>query len=256
MLQPLTVARVRLRTWSIQQRAPPPCHAHRPNSAITNASLRVGVRMRVARPRAGRVYGLPKYTVLPQGTGVASNAEVRAAGNVLTPLVASSLEVEEDGRVSLSLLALGRARPGPLAKGWAIKAPVIRTRYTDEQKALLLECFNNPQRPNEANAHELFKFRFKDRDGKFARSLVMSPSKIIRRGMARRSSAGRRLRRCGGWLLRHRTRRMQMRQQALLQMGWGWRGLHRQADVGVVGVVGAVGEGVQLVGVVGGEREQ
>jgi len=39
-------------------------------------------------------------------------------------------------------------------------------------------------------------------------------------------------------------------------MGWGWRGLHRQADVGVVGVVGVVGEVVQLVGVVGGEREQ
>ena len=49
---------------------------------------------------------------------------------------------------------------------------------TVPQKALLTECFDNPQRPNEANAHLLFKQRFKDRDGKFARSLVISAAKI------------------------------------------------------------------------------
>ena len=81
------------------------------------------------------------------------------------------------GNVRVTLFSNGRAPP-ELPRGWAIKPPVVRTRYTPEQKALLLECFDNPQRPNEANAHALFKARFKDRDGPFARSLVMSAAKI------------------------------------------------------------------------------
>eukprot|EP00966_Prymnesium_polylepis_P159781 3692987-Prymnesium_polylepis.1 len=72
MLQPLTVARVVLRAQAVQQMSPPPCHTHRLSSAIAKASPCVRVRWRVARPRAGRVYGLPKYRILPQGTGAAS----------------------------------------------------------------------------------------------------------------------------------------------------------------------------------------
>ena len=90
----------------------------------------------------------------------------------------SVARVGEGTTVRLKVAAVGRPAPEPLGKGWGIKAPTVRTRYTDEQKALLLECFNNPQRPNEANAHTLFKLRFVDRDGKFARSLVMSAAKI------------------------------------------------------------------------------
>jgi len=178
-VQPATLARVCLRVRV--RRRPPPCHRHRLSSEVDALTFS---KMTVKRPLLGRVYGMPKYRIMPLGTGLASAAEVRAAGNV-QPQGAStsaSLSIEQGGttvRLTLSIIgSMRRMAPEPLAKGWAIKPPTVRTHYTDEQKALLLECFDNPTRPNEANAHLLFKQLFKDRDGKFARSLVMSAAKI------------------------------------------------------------------------------
>eukprot|EP00966_Prymnesium_polylepis_P030110 700111-Prymnesium_polylepis.1 len=83
---------------------------------------------------------MQRYRILPQGTGVASAAEVRAAGDAPPQaLVASAaLSIQPDGAVRLTIKAVGRVPPEPLAPGWAIKPPTVRTRYTDEQKALLL----------------------------------------------------------------------------------------------------------------------
>jgi hypothetical protein len=170
----VTVARVHLHVR--RSAMPPLSRRHRLSAAIDPL---VGATLKVRRPLKGPAYGQVRYSILPQGTGVASNAEVRAAAGdaVSDGRVCAGLAVVASGEVRVTL-RVNRPPLPPLAKGWAIKAPVVRTRYTDEQKALLLECFNNPTRPNERNAHELFKLRFNQRDGPFARSLVMSAAKI------------------------------------------------------------------------------
>ena len=52
---------------------------HRLASAIFWAGPIVGIILKVKRPLQGAAYGLGRYSILPQGTGVASHAEVRAA---------------------------------------------------------------------------------------------------------------------------------------------------------------------------------
>ena len=174
-----TIARVCARVRPRSHGLPPTSRRHRLASAIAKAGLIVGITLKVKRPLQGAAYGLGRYSILPQGTGVASHAEVRAATGNAKPdgHVCAALTVDASGGVSLAL-RVNRPPLEPLRPGWAIKPPVVRTRYTAEQKALLLECFDDPQRPNERNAHERFKLRFQSRDGPFARALVMTAAKI------------------------------------------------------------------------------
>ena len=176
----VAAARVHVRVLRRSQVMPPPCCRHRLATAIAKAAPVMRVVLKVRRPLQGPTYGLARFSVLPQGVGVASIAEVRVAGGDATPdgSVCAALAIKAGGIVRLTL-CVNRPPLAPLLKGWAIKPPVVRTRYTNEQKALLLECFNNPQRPNERNAHELFVLRFKEREGHpFARNLVMAAAKI------------------------------------------------------------------------------
>ena len=56
--------------------------------------------------------------------------------------------------------------------------PVVHTRFTVEQKALLLELFEKPDRPNETQMHATFHARFSDASGPFARQLRLTRPQI------------------------------------------------------------------------------
>eukprot|EP00966_Prymnesium_polylepis_P250211 5784803-Prymnesium_polylepis.2 len=112
-----------------------------------------------------KAYGLQRIASSPMPASPRPRRSTRPSGGTHVVL-------------TLGLLKLRRLPPEPLGKGWAIRPPATRTVLTEEQRALLVECFEQADRPNEAQAHERFKARFKERDGKFARSLVRSAAQI------------------------------------------------------------------------------
>ena len=87
---PSTIARVSARVCPVRQRLPFN-RPHRLASAIFWAGPIVGIILKVKRPLQGAAYGLGRYSILPQGTGVASHAEVRAATGNAKPDLATSV---------------------------------------------------------------------------------------------------------------------------------------------------------------------
>ena len=144
--------------------------------------LALSVRRALAPVKA---YGLQAYRILPHAS-IASAAEVDAACDREVRLLTASLAVTTSTSggtrvaLTLELLKSRRLPPEPAGKGWAIRPPAMRTVLTEEQRLLLVECFESADRPNEAQAHARFKARFTDtdRDGKFARKLVRSAAQI------------------------------------------------------------------------------
>ena len=120
----------------------------------------------------------------PQTFRVApSVGAVALVGAASCTRVQATLRVEPGGRrgalphVTLQL-GVRRAAPELLAKGWAQPAPFVHTRFTAEQKALLLELFENPDRLNETQMHTTFIARFSDASGPYARQLRLSCAQI------------------------------------------------------------------------------
>ena len=77
-------------------------------------------------------------------------------------------------------LTLGSIRPKPelLGEGWAQRPPVVHTRFTTEQRAVLMELFEKPERPNDTQMFESFKARFSNADGPYARVLRLTRAQI------------------------------------------------------------------------------
>jgi len=71
-----------------------------------------------------------------------------------------------------------RSQPSLLPKGWAIRPPVVRSVFSAEQKALLTEIFDRPDRLTEHAAEAEFKSRFCQRDGPFARENRLNKTQI------------------------------------------------------------------------------
>ena len=142
------------------------------------APLRVSVKAQ--RPLAPPTpYGLQKFSVTPAAPLLPS-AELRAACGVRSTGVRATLSVQAAAppRVMLQLAVGARAAPELLGKGWAQRPPVVHTRFTAEQKALLVELFERPDRPNETQMFDIFQQRFGQATGAYARQLRLTRAQI------------------------------------------------------------------------------
>eukprot|EP00966_Prymnesium_polylepis_P104343 2416663-Prymnesium_polylepis.1 len=109
-------------------------------------------------------------------------AQQRAAQTVINKRINLKLVVgnsrRRPGYVSASLDLLAYKEPATLTRGWAIRPPQERTRFSAEQRSFLVELFDWPQRLNEHQAHELFKKKFTAGDGPYRRKLRLSRAQI------------------------------------------------------------------------------
>ena len=143
----------------------------------------VRVSLAVKRPLAPpKAYGLQPFQVGPAAPTLPST-QLFAVCGVLSGRVQASLLVEpapRRGAPARVRLQLASTRPQPqlLTAGWAQRPPVVRTRFTDEQRAMLVELFNKPERPNDTQMHDAFKARFSNANGPYARSLQLTRPQI------------------------------------------------------------------------------
>ena len=109
-------------------------------------------------------YGLQPFAVAPAPPSL-SPAEMHAACDVRVAGLRALLVVEPAMRrcgpthVRLRLSTL-RPTQQLLASGWAQRPPVVRTVFTSEQRALLIELFEKRDRPNESQMFEIVNERF------------------------------------------------------------------------------------------------
>ena len=141
-------------------------------------------KLKVQRPLAPpRPYGLQPYQVTAAPPPPLPATQLHAACGVCSTGVVAALLVEPAARRGVLpriKLQLSSARPLPeaLQMGWAQRPPTIHTRFTEEQRALLLELFEKPERPNDAQMHETFKQRFSQAAGPYARGLRLTRAQI------------------------------------------------------------------------------
>ena len=72
--------------------------------------------------------------------------------------------------------AEGRLPPPTLERGWAIHPPVEHHRFTAEQRAFLTELYDKPDRVSEHQAEQLFKGKFNEAEGLYARCFRLTKS--------------------------------------------------------------------------------
>ena len=143
----------------------------------------VGLSLKVQRPLAPpKAYGLQPFKVDAALPAPAPEQLSKACG-VLSGGVRATLCIEPRARRTDPLrvrLTLGSIRPKPelLSEGWAQRPPVVHTRFTTEQRAVLIELFEKPERPNDTQMFESFKARFSSADGPYARALRLSRAQI------------------------------------------------------------------------------
>ena len=132
--------------------------------------LRVGgavdLKLLAIRPlKPLKDYGLQRFQA--QRLSRSEATEVRLATSA-SQAVQLGLYMGANARVIVSLQVM-RPPPPLLEKGWAIRPPVERSNFTAEQKALLTEIFERPDRISEVAAETEFKNKFCSRkDGPFA----------------------------------------------------------------------------------------
>ena len=143
----------------------------------------VQLRLKVHRPLTPlQAYGLPTFAAAAP-TATASVAKLSAVCGVSSAGLQVALRIVADkrrGALPRVMLQIGSVRPRPelLAKGWAQRPPVLHTRFTQEQRAMLVELFERKDRPNESQMFEMFRSRFCHADGPHARALRLTRSKI------------------------------------------------------------------------------
>jgi len=113
----------------------------------------VGLRLKVRRPLAPpKAYGLQPFKV-DAALPAPAPEQLSAACGVLSGGVRATLRIEPRARRTDPpvhvRLTLGSIRPKPelLSEGWAQRPPVVHTRFTTEQRAVLMELFEKPERP-------------------------------------------------------------------------------------------------------------
>ena len=142
----------------------------------------VGLSLKVRRPLAPpKAYGLQPFKVNAALPAPAPE-QLSAACGVLSGGVRATLHIERARRTDpLHVkLTLGSIRPKPelLGEGWAQRPPVVHTRFTTEQRAVLMELFEKSERPNDTQMFESFKARFSNADGPYARALRLTRAQI------------------------------------------------------------------------------
>ena len=150
--------------------------------ARPHASCPVRASLVVRRPLAPpRPYGLQPFAVAPAPPSL-SPAEMHAACDVQVAGLRALLVVEPAMRhcgpthVRLQL-STPRQTPQLLASGWAQRPPVVRTVFTSEQRALLIELFERRDRPNESQMFEIVNERFSYASGMYDMRLTRTQIK-------------------------------------------------------------------------------
>ena len=141
--------------------------------------LSLKVRRPLAPPKAYRLQPFKVNAALP----APAPEQLSAACGVLSGGVRATLRIEPRARcmdLPHVKLTLGSIRPKPelLGEGWAQRPPVVHTRFTTEQRAVLMELFEKPERPNDTQMFESFKARFSNADGPYARALRLTRAQI------------------------------------------------------------------------------
>ena len=149
---------------------------------LTGATSAVCVRLRTVRPqKPPKAYGPGHFR--PHRLTQEQRTQVRMETAHLQPVAALVRPCVTDDAVrielKLSVHALLRPPPPCLERGWAIRPPVEHKRFSVEQVSFLRQLYEDPQRPRDHEAERLFKQKFADADGLYARSLRLSKAQCM-----------------------------------------------------------------------------
>ena len=139
------------------------------------------LKVKRALKPSSKPYGLqPHRSLVHHRT---AKAVGQAARTVIAKRISLTLKVSADrqghSRVGATLDLKAFKRPSSLSRGWAIRPPQERRRFSTEQRNFLVELYDWPHgRLNEHQACTEFKNKFDASDGPFARSLRLSRAQI------------------------------------------------------------------------------